>query len=330
MSSGRGQGRRSSTSRSPPILTIDEAIAADSFHSEPHFIRRGDVDGRARDAPLTLEGEFEHRRAGAFLSRDARGLGGARAKTARYSSAHRRSIPRRCSRSSRTCSHLPRTAWWCNARAWAAASAARKRRATLAALVALAALKTGRTVRVRFDRDQDMMLTGQTPSVPREVRGRLRSRRHAPRGAECTLFPTAAGRSISRVPITDRALFHLDNAYYIPHVEFSGRVAKTNLASNTAFRGFGGPQGMLVIEEIIDRIARATGLAPEVVRERNLYRGTGETNTTHYGQEIEDNRIQRIWQRADRRRASSRRGARNCAPGMRSSRTESAGSPSRR
>src|SRR5205085_9230575 len=95
--------------------------------------------------------------------------------------------------------------------------------------------------------------------------------------------------------ITDRALFHLDNAYYIPNVEFSGRVVKTDLASNTAFRGFGGPQGMLVIEEILDRVSRVTGLAPEVVRTRNLYRGTGETNTTHYGQEIENNRIQRIW-----------------------------------
>src|SRR6185503_5576268 len=74
-----------------------------------------------------------------------------------------------------------------------------------------------------------------------------------------------------------------------------GRVAKTNLSSNTAFRGFGGPQGMLVIEEILDRIARRLGLPPELVRERNLYRGRGETNTTPYGQEIEDNRLQRIW-----------------------------------
>src|SRR6185503_13017534 len=74
-----------------------------------------------------------------------------------------------------------------------------------------------------------------------------------------------------------------------------GRVAKTNLSSNTAFRGFGGPQGMLVIEEIIDRIARRLGLPPELVRERNLYRGKGETNTTHYGQLIEDHRIQTIW-----------------------------------
>ncbi|MGI8966338.1 MAG: molybdopterin cofactor-binding domain-containing protein, partial [Limisphaerales bacterium] len=95
--------------------------------------------------------------------------------------------------------------------------------------------------------------------------------------------------------VTDRAVFHLDNSYYIPSVEFSGQVAKTNLASNTAFRGFGGPQGMLVIEEIIDRISRRLNLPPEKVREKNLYRGEGETNTTHYGQEIEDNRIQQIW-----------------------------------
>jgi len=81
-------------------------------------------------------------------------------------------------------------------------------------------------------------------------------------------------------PVTDRALFHLDNAYYIPAVEF--RVScKSNLSSNTAFRGFGGPQGMLIIEEILDRIARRLGLPPELVRERNLYRGKGETNTTH-------------------------------------------------
>ena len=98
------------------------------------------------------------------------------------------------------------------------------------------------------------------------------------------------------MPVTDRAMFHLDNAYYLPAVEVSGRVAKTHVTSQTAFRGFGGPQGMLVIEEIIDRIARRLGLPPHLVRERNLYHGSGETNTTHYGEEIGDNRIQAIWQ----------------------------------
>ncbi len=95
--------------------------------------------------------------------------------------------------------------------------------------------------------------------------------------------------------ITDRALFHLDNAYYIPNVDFCGRAVKTNLVSNTAFRGFGGPQGMLVIEEIVAQVSRHLGLPPEAVRERNLYHGKGETNTTHYGQEIGDNRLTRIW-----------------------------------
>jgi xanthine dehydrogenase molybdopterin-binding subunit B len=103
--------------------------------------------------------------------------------------------------------------------------------------------------------------------------------------------------------VTDRALFHLDNCYYIPAVEFCGQAAKTHLSSNTAFRGFGGPQGMLVIEEIIDRAARLLGLAPEIVRERNLYHGTGESNTTHYGQSIGDETIGEIW--AELMRSSS-------------------------
>ena len=81
-------------------------------------------------------------------------------------------------------------------------------------------------------------------------------------------------------------------------MRFAGRVARTNLASNTAFRGFGGPQGMLVIEEVLDRIARRLGLPPEVVRERNLYRGSGATNTTHYGVEIGDDRLQQVWRLA--------------------------------
>ncbi|HEY3662140.1 MAG TPA: molybdopterin cofactor-binding domain-containing protein, partial [Chthoniobacterales bacterium] len=166
--------------------------------------------------------------------------------------------------------------------------------ATLAALAALAATKTGRKVRVRFDRDQDMMITGKRHPFLGKFQvgfnhdGLLLA-------AKVELFSNGGwSLDLSRA-VTDRAVFHLDNAYYIPNVEFSGRVAKTNLASNTAFRGFGGPQGMLVIEEIMDRIARATGLAPEVVRQRNLYRERGETNTTPYGQEIEDNRIRRIW-----------------------------------
>jgi xanthine dehydrogenase molybdopterin-binding subunit B len=163
-----------------------------------------------------------------------------------------------------------------------------------AALAALAAWKTGRAVRLHWNRDLDMMLTGHRhPFLARfnigfDSDGRLLA-------AKVRLLSNGGwSRDLSQA-VTDRALFHLDNCYYIPAVEFSGQVAKTNLSSNTAMRGFGGPQGMVVIEEIIDRIARRTGLPPEVVRERNLYHGSGETNTTHYGQPVGDNRIQIIW-----------------------------------
>src|SRR5438874_248164 len=166
--------------------------------------------------------------------------------------------------------------------------------ATFAALAALAATKTGRKVRVRLNRDQDMMITGKRHPflgkfhVGFDKQGLL----HA---ARIDIFSNGGwSLDLSRA-VTDRAVFHLDNAYYIPHLAFSGAVAKTNLASNTAFRGFGGPQGMFVIEEIMDRVARRTGLSPEVVRTKNLYHGKGESNTTHYGQEIEDNRIELIW-----------------------------------
>ena len=161
----------------------------------------------------------------------------------------------------------------------------------LASLAALAATRTGRKVRVRFNRDQDMMITGKRHPFLGKFRvgfdqdGMLLA-------VKIDLFSNGGwSLDLSRA-VTDRAVFHLDNGYYIPNIAFRGFVAKTNLASNTAFRGFGGPQGMLVIEEIIDRVARQLGIAPETVRARNLYHDSGETNTTHYGQEIEDNRTE--------------------------------------
>ncbi len=96
-------------------------------------------------------------------------------------------------------------------------------------------------------------------------------------------------------PVLSRALFHCDNAYLLPAAELTGLICRTHKTSQTAFRGFGGPQGMLVIEEILDQAARRLGLPPEVVRERNLYR---EGDTTHYGQPVKDaGRIELIWRR---------------------------------
>src|SRR5690606_9962864 len=94
-------------------------------------------------------------------------------------------------------------------------------------------------------------------------------------------------------PVTDRALFHADNCYYFPNVHLTSQPQKTNTVSNTAFRGFGGPQGMVGGERIIEEIAYALGKDPLEIRKRNLYGGDGR-NVTPYHQTVEDNIAARL------------------------------------
>jgi xanthine dehydrogenase molybdopterin binding subunit len=278
----------------PPIFTIEEAIAAKSFHTEANHIARGDVDLALTNSTLKFDGEisfggqdhFYLETNAAWAERGEDGTIFVSSSTQHPSEvqhivAHVLDLPMHS-----VVVESPRMGGGFGGKETQAAM--------FASLAALAATKTGRKVRVRLNRDQDMSITGKRHpfmakfSAGFDSEGLLNA-------AKVDIYSNAGwSLDLSRA-ITDRAVFHLDNAYYIPNATFRGHVAKTNLASNTAFRGFGGPQGMFVIEEIMDRIARRVGLPPEVVRQKNLYRGKGETNTTHYGQEIEDNRIQRIW-----------------------------------
>ena len=93
--------------------------------------------------------------------------------------------------------------------------------------------------------------------------------------------------------VMERAMFHVDNAYDLSHVTVRGHVCKTNLQSNTAFRGFGGPQGMMMTETFVDEVAAFLGKRPEAVRELNLY--GGEAPRTHYGQLLENCTVRRCW-----------------------------------
>ena len=277
-----------------PVLTLRDAVAKQSFHNEPNFIRRGDAAKALADSPLTIEGEFElGGQEHFYLETQAawaeRGEDGAMfvCSSTQHPSEVQQVVAHVLHLSAnKVVVQSPRMGGGFGGKETQAA--------TPAALAALAAHHTGRPVRVRWNRDQDMALTGHRhPFLARfkvgfDDNGLLRA-------AQIHLWSNGGWSLDLSQPVTDRALFHLDNCYYVPAVEFRGQVAKTNISSNTAFRGFGGPQGMLVIEEILDRVARRLELPPEVVRERNLYHGAGETNTTHYGQEIEDNRIQTIW-----------------------------------
>lgn len=159
-----------------------------------------------------------------------------------------------------------------------------------ACLAALLADKTGRAVKIRLARADDMTTTGKRHhflsdfEVGADKNGRITGLDIALSGG-CGISPDLSDA------IVDRAMFHSDNAYYVPDVKVVGHRVKTNTVSNTAFRGFGGPQGVLAIEHIIDQIARAVGRDPLDVRKENFYTDKDDRNTTHYGQKIEQHII---------------------------------------
>ncbi len=156
-----------------------------------------------------------------------------------------------------------------------------------ACLCAVVAYHTGRPAKMRLPRMEDMQITGKRHpfyveyDVGFDDDGRLHGIQIDLAG-NCGYSPDLSGS------IVDRAMFHSDNAYFLGNATINGHRCKTNTASNTAYRGFGGPQGMVAIEEIMDAVARSLGKDPLEVRKLNYY-GKDERNVTHYHQTVEHN-----------------------------------------
>ena len=159
--------------------------------------------------------------------------------------------------------------------------------ASPACLCAVVARLTGQPTKMRLPRVEDMMMTGKRHpfyieyDVGFDDQGRLH-------GIQLDLAGNCGYSPDLSNSIVDRAMFHADNAYYLGDATINGHRCKTNTASNTAYRGFGGPQGMVAIEEVMDRIARHLSLDPLTVRKANYY-GKTERNVTHYHQTVEHN-----------------------------------------
>jgi xanthine dehydrogenase large subunit len=157
----------------------------------------------------------------------------------------------------------------------------------MAVWAALAARKLRRPVKLRLDRDDDFMVTGKRHPFAYDWEagfdddGRLTALKVVML-ANCGFSADLSG------PVADRAIFHTDNAYYLSDVEIASFRCRTNTQSHTAFRGFGGPQGVILIEAILGEIARHLGRDPLDVRKANLY-GVGERDVTHYQMKVEDN-----------------------------------------
>jgi len=271
----------------PAILTIDAALAAQSYVLPPVHVVRGDVPHALARAP--------HRRAGAFacggqdhfylegqvalaIPRERAGL------HVHVSTQHPGEVQMLVARALGLADHDVVV----ECRRMGGGFGGKETQMSLFACVAaLLARKTGRAVKLRLDRDDDMRSTGKRHAfsyrydVGFDDAGRILA-------LDVTLASRCGFSADLSGPVNDRAVFHVDNAYWLPNVAIHSYRCRTNTVSDTAFRGFGGPQGMFAIETILDDIARTLARDPLDVRKANLY-GTTERNVTPYGMTIDDN-----------------------------------------
>jgi xanthine dehydrogenase large subunit len=272
----------------PAILDIETALAEQSFVLEPHILQRGDSQAALSSAPNRLQGEvhtggqehfyLEGQVSMALPAEDGDIL-------ILTSSQHPSEVQQLVARSL----GKPENAVTVEVRRMGGAFGGKETQAAQwAVIAALLADATRRPVKLRLDRDDDIRSTGKRHDflirydVGFDASGRILGIEftHALR---CGISADLSG------PIANRAMFHSDNAYFLPNIKISSYRCKTNTVSNTAFRGFGGPQGMVGIERVIDGIAHQLGLDPLTVRAANLYEKNGERTVTPYGMKIKDN-----------------------------------------
>ena len=280
------------------LLTVDEAMQAKSFLEPPCSMERGDARAAIAAAPHMLEGRFyvggqehfylEGQVAFAVPGEDEE-------VTVHCSSQHPSEIQHKVAR----VLGVPNHAVTVEVRRMGGGFGGKESQGNLpAAVAALVAKLTGRPAKCCYDRDDDMMITGKRHDFRVDYRvgfdgeGRIL-------GIE---FDQAArcGMSIDlSLAIADRAMFHADNAYYLPAVRITSYRCKTHTQSNTAFRGFGGPQGMAAMEHVIEEIAHVLACDPLDVRRSNFYdpmgaRPVAPRNLTPYSQTVEDCVIEEI------------------------------------
>jgi xanthine dehydrogenase large subunit len=157
---------------------------------------------------------------------------------------------------------------------------------------ALLATATRRPVKIHLTRDEDQIITGKRHNTLSNYKAGFNNEGLI-LALDVDLNIDAGSSTDLTLAILERALYHVDNAYYIPNLRITGNTWKTNKPSNTAFRGFGGPQGMAIIENIIDRIARKLNKDAAEIRSLNYYMPR-KNNITHYGQIVKDNRLARL------------------------------------
>jgi xanthine dehydrogenase large subunit len=276
----------------PAIVTIAEAIAATSYQGAERTVVRGDALDALREAPVVLEGVTDFGGQEHFYLET-------HASLAHVDSEGQIFVESSTQHPSETqeivahVMHVPSHRVTVQALRMGGAFGGKEMQPHgLAAVAALGASLTGRPVRLRLNRTQDITMTGKRHPFHIAWRAGMDSDGSL-LALEATMTSDGGWCLDLSEPVMSRALCHVDNAYWIPNVRVTGRVAKTHKTSNTAFRGFGGPQGVFLIEDILGRAAPVLGVDPIELRRRNFYRAG---QTTPYGQTVKDaERMPAIW-----------------------------------
>lgn len=272
-----------------PILDMDNAIAAESWVLPPFSLQRGSVEEAFAKAPHTLKGHaivggqehfyLEGQIAYAQLHEDM-------SLHVVCSTQHPSEMQQLICHSLTW--HAHQVSVECR-RMGGAFGGKESQSAQWACLASLLAVKSGQSVKLRLDRDEDMIATGKRHGFQYDWESAFDDS-GCLQGIRLTMAANCGFSADLSGSVNDRAICHIDNAYYLDAVSLRSLRCKTNTVSNTAFRGFGGPQGMFFIETALDDIARYLGLDPLVVRQRNFYdTEQGPRSTTHYGMPVTDN-----------------------------------------
>lgn len=271
----------------PAILSIAEAVDRESLLLPPLGLKRGDAPAAIAQAPHRLQGELHIGGQDHFYLEGQVSLAEPREDgdmMVRCSTQHPSEVQKLVAR----VLGIPLHSVIVECRRMGGGFGGKETQAAqFACIAALLAARSGRPVKLRLDRDEDMTITGKRHdflsryTVGFDNRGRIL-------GYELTLAGRGGWTADLTGAVVDRAVFHADSSYWLPNVSITGLCCKTHTVSNTAFRGFGGPQGMATTEYVIDEIARYLQHDPLDVRMANFY-GKTENNITPYFQTIRDN-----------------------------------------
>jgi xanthine dehydrogenase large subunit len=275
-----------------PILSIEAAKKAKSFIAGERKIERGDVDGELARAPLKLKGRCVIRGADHFYLESQAAVVYPREDgqlEVHSSTQHPTEVQH-------VIAHalgIPQSDVTCIVKRMGGAFGGKESQAApFAAYCALVASRLQRPARCAITKDDDMIMTGKRNPfenfyrVGFDQKGRILA-------LDAQLFSDGGAFADLSTAIMERAMLHIDNAYYIPSLRVTGQVCRTNFHPHTAFRGFGGPKGVATIERIVEEIAHTLGMDPLDVRKANCYRDGADV--TPYGQTVENNLLPELF-----------------------------------